>query len=75
MNDQFKSLNYLNVVRNLIPDLDNLNAYNINSSKFPTLKSVVRMTRSDDKVKGFVNLLDLYKPVKASLLTYNNDKD
>jgi len=46
LNDKFKTLNYIDVVRNLIPDIDKRNSYRLEHSRFPTLKSVVRMNNN-----------------------------
>jgi len=74
MSDKFKSLDYINIVRNLIPNIESRDAYNLNTDKFATLKSVVRITRSNQNIKGFANILELYKPAKSSLLNYNVHK-
>ena len=75
VNDQFKSLNYLDVVRTLIPDIENRNPYHLNNSRYPTLKSIVRITRDGSNVKGFANIKTLYRPSKSTLLHYDGDKD
>jgi len=73
LNDSFKSLDYLNVIRNLIPDIDKQNPHNLNNKRFPTLKSVVRMTHDSSSIAGFVNLKTLSRPVRASFLKYDTN--
>lgn len=73
LNDRFKSLDYLKVVRNIVPDIESRNAFGLRSSRVPLLKSVVRINDWQDRVNGFVNFTDILQPAQSSLLNYNVD--
>lgn len=73
LNDRFKSLDYIKVVKNIVPDIEDQNPYDLHSPRLPNLKSIVRINDKDDRVKGFVNYTDLSQPAIASLLRYDTD--
>ncbi len=73
LNDHFKSLNYIQVAKNIIPDIEHRNPINLNATRLPLLKGIVRINSKADHVKGFVNITDLYQPAQSSLLNYNVD--
>lgn len=63
ISDKFKNSNYLDVLRETVPELkdENVHPFHIVSKKFPYLRSVVRMNEPHniDHIKGFVNFTDL----------------
>jgi len=67
LNDRFKHLDYLNIVRSIIPELEVSNPSDLQCKSFPTLKAVVRMSKNKDSVKGFVNYSDVPEPSRRSL--------
>jgi fatty-acyl-CoA synthase len=75
INDKFKNLNYLKIVGSLLPELELNNPADLRSKKFSTLKAVVRMNPDDTRMKGFLNLRDLFQPINHNLFNYNIGKD
>lgn len=75
LNDRFKSLDYINVVKNIIPDIEHQDPYHIKNTRLPHLKSVVRINDKSDSIKGFVNYTDLSQNTNSSLLHYDVDKN
>jgi fatty-acyl-CoA synthase len=73
LNDRFKGLDYIKVAKNIVPDIEEQNPYDLRSSKLPSLKSIVRINDKNDQIKGFVNYTDLSQPVISSLLKYDTD--
>jgi fatty-acyl-CoA synthase len=67
LNDKFKHLNYIDIVRSIVPELETNSPFDLQSKRFPTLKGVVRMNTQNDTVKGFVNYSDIPEPSKRSL--------
>lgn len=59
MNDKFKSLDYIKVVKDIVPDIENQNPYHIKSERLKDLKSIVRINDNSDYKKGFVNYTDI----------------
>jgi fatty-acyl-CoA synthase len=55
----FKHSNYIELVTDIIPELNDPSSTTINSAKLPDLKHCLLI--GDDKKKGFMNFSDLYK--------------
>ena len=68
LNDKFRHLDYIKIVRAVVPEVETNNPYDIRSKRFPTLKGIVRMNSDDSYIKGFVNYTDLSEPVQRALL-------
>lgn len=73
MNDKFKSLDYIKVVKNIVPDIEHQDPFHIKSPRLPELKSIVRINDHLDSIKGFVNYTDISQPADSSILKYNVD--
>jgi fatty-acyl-CoA synthase len=48
INDKFKSLDYIKVVKKIVPDIQNQDPYHIKSARLPELRSVVRINEKND---------------------------
>jgi hypothetical protein len=59
LNDKFKNLNYIKVVKDIIPDIEHQNPYRLKSPRLPSLKSIVRINDKNEEIKGFANYSDI----------------
>ena len=75
LNDKFRHLDYIKIVKSIIPEIEHRNPYDIKSNRFPTLKGVVRMNNTNDHIKGFVNYTDIPEPANRSLFPDKIDPD
>jgi fatty-acyl-CoA synthase len=55
-------LDYINVVKNIVTDIEQQDPYHIKSARLPQLKAVVRINDKPDFIKGFVNYTDISQP-------------
>ena len=74
LTDTFKQLDFLKIVRNILPETETNSAYDLKSSRFPSMRAVVRMG-AKERVKGFVNYEDLIEPEQRSVLKSGVSKD
>jgi hypothetical protein len=59
LNDKFKNLDYIKVVKDIIPGIEHQNPYHIKSSRLSSLKSIVRINDKNEYIKGFANYTDI----------------
>lgn len=64
LSDHFKHLDYLKIVRTVVPEISNKSSFYIKSHRFPHLKGVCRINHNSDRVEGFINLSDLFQTKK-----------
>lgn len=58
---QFKSSNYLNIIRELIPNIEATQGNHIQSTRMPSLQRIYKF--GEDRVPGFLNFDDIYRPI------------